>query len=140
MAEVEYLHVCDYAFAAEGGKPCIIGIFDVIRVSNFPATHPVMAVAMRFRGLAHEVMAIKIELCRPNGDVLVTMQADVTGGPDGGAFVQVNMSGTQFPEPGRYTIKVSSAGRTLASHSLQVQKVQPPLQSARPGADPKKFH
>jgi hypothetical protein len=139
MAEIEYMHVCDYAFAAEGGKPCIIGIFDVIHAANFPATHPIMAVAIRLRGQAHEIVPIKIELGRPNGDVLATVQGDITIGADGSAFMQMNMANTQFPEPGRYMIKISSGGRTLASHSLHLRKMQAPPQPGPQGA-PQKLH
>jgi multidrug efflux pump subunit AcrA (membrane-fusion protein) len=140
MATIEYLHVCDYAFADQGGKPCIIGIFDVINAGTFPATHPVMAIAIRLRGTTHELLKLKIELARPSGDALATMQGEVTMGPDGSAFMQVNMASVTFPEPGRYVVKVSSDGKTLTSHSLQVQKLQPALQSAPPGSAPKQFH
>lgn len=140
MATVEYLHVCDYAFAGEHGKQCIIGIFDAIHAHSFPTVHPMMALALRVRGNAHEVLPLKFELGRPNGDVLVTAQGDVTLGPDGSAFMQMQIGGAQFPEPGRYTIKVSSAGQTLTTHSLHLQKAQPPIQSAPPGLPPKKMN
>jgi hypothetical protein len=140
MATVDYLHVCDYAFADQGGKQCIIGIFEGIWAVNFPATHPVMAIAMRVRGKAHELMSLKIELVRPSGDVLATMQGEVTMGPDGSALMQVNMASVTFPDAGRYAIKVLSGGQTLTSHAIQVQKAQPPLQSAPPGSAPKQFH
>lgn len=140
MAEIEYLHVCDYAFMADGGKPCIIGIFDNLSAAAFPATHPVMAVAMRLRGTAHEILKLKVDLARPNGDVLVTMQGEVTLGPDGSAFMQMNIAGAQFPEAGRYVFKVSSGGKNLTSHSLQVLKSQPQIQSAPPGLPPKKMN
>jgi hypothetical protein len=140
MTQIEYLHVCDYAFTAEGGKPCIIGIFDNIFAATFPATHPMMAIALRFRGSAHELLQVKIELARPSGDAIATMQGEVTIGGDGSSFMQVNMAGVTFPEPGRYVVKVSSAGKTLTSHSLQVQKVQPQTQPAPSGSAPKQFH
>jgi hypothetical protein len=140
MAEVEYLHVCDLAFAAEGGKQCVIGIFDAIHATAFPATHARMSIATRFRGNPSEVLPIKIELARPNGDVLSTMQADLVLGPDGSAFLQLNLVGTVFPEAGRYTFKVSSAGRSLTTHSLQLLKAQsqPPVPSAPSGRN--QFH
>src|ERR1019366_10275835 len=117
MAEVEYLHVCDSAFMAEGGKHCIIGIFDVIHAMNFPATHPTLTIAARLRGQAHELVPLRIELGQPNGEILgQPVQAEVTIDEGGSAFINMNVVGTQFPEPGRYTVKISSGGRTLASH------------------------
>ena len=50
MAEVEFMHLCDYAFQAEGGKACIIGIFDGIGAHVFPATHMLMTIAVKFQG------------------------------------------------------------------------------------------
>lgn len=137
MATIEYLHLCDYAFAGENGKQCIIGIFDAIRAPTFPTVHPMMAIALRLRGNAHEVLPLKFELGRPNGEVLATMQGDVTMGPDGSAFMQMQIGGAQFPEPGRYTVKVSSSGQILTTHSLNLQKAQPPTPSAPP---PKQMH
>ena len=140
MADVEYMHICDYAFPAEGGKPCIIGIFDRITAQSFPAGHPFMSVAIQLRGTAHEMVPIKIELGRPNGDVIVGMEGQVAVSDTGAAFINFNIVNTQFPEAGRYVVKVSSAGKTLASHSLHLVKGQGPLPSAPPGSDPKKFH
>jgi hypothetical protein len=138
MATVEYLHVCDYAFADHSGKPCIIGIFDRIFAQHFPAQHPMMALAMRFRGNAHEVLRLKIELGRPNGDVVATLQGDITLGPDGSGFMQMNLAGTIFPEPGRYTVKVLSGGESLHTHSLHLQKAQPP--PTGPQSTPERRH
>jgi hypothetical protein len=99
-----------------------------------------MSIAIQLRGTDHEVVPIKIELARPNGDVLVGMDGQVPIGEGGGAFINFNLVNTQFPEPGRYTVKVSSSGRTLVSHSLHLQKMQPPLQAAPPESAPKQFH
>ncbi len=140
MAEVEYLHVCDSAFMAEGGKHCIIGIFDVISAVSFPATHPTLTIAVRLRGQAHEVVPLRIELGRPNGDALgQPVQASVTIDESGSAFINMNVVGTQFPEPGRYTVKISSGGRQLASHSLRLQKMPPPQETVSKTTPPK-FH
>ncbi len=46
MVEVDYMHICDYAFPAQGGKACIIGIFDRIHATSFPTVHPQMSVAI----------------------------------------------------------------------------------------------
>ena len=124
MAEVEYMHVCDYAFNAEGNKPSMIGVFDRISAGAFPTHHPYMAVAIQFRGQQHEMIPVKVELGRPNGEVLAKVESQVVAGPEGGAFLVLNMVAVQFPEPGRYTVRVSSAGLTLATHSVRVQKIQ----------------
>ncbi|MEE9184428.1 MAG: hypothetical protein V3U39_08095, partial [Acidimicrobiia bacterium] len=81
MAEVEYMHLCDYAFPGQGGKPCVIGIFDRIRTLGFPVTHGHMHLAVQLRGQQNEIVPITIELCRPNGEVLVKIEGRVSISP-----------------------------------------------------------
>ena len=130
MAEVEYMHICDYAFKAEGGKSCIIGIFSSINAGSFPCTHPHMVLAIQLHGQAHETIAIHVEIERPNGDVLAGIDGKIAAGADGGAFLNVNLMGLKFPEPGRYTVKVLSEARTLATQSFHLRN------DPAPGAAP----
>jgi hypothetical protein len=136
MAEVEYMHICDYAFPGQGDKPCMIGVFDRIFASSFPAAQPYMSIAVQIHGTPHEIVKIKIELGRANGDVLVSMEGELSVNANGGAFLNFNMVNTQFPEPGRYVVKVSSAGRTLVSQSLHLMKAQGPTQPGPQGTPP----
>jgi hypothetical protein len=126
MAEVDYMHICDYAFPAEGGKPCIIGIFDRIFAPAFPATHVYMTVAVNVKGQPHEKIPAKLELGRPNGDVLATLNANAELTGEGAGLMQFALVNVQFPEQGRYTFKLSINGRTLATQSLRVQKAPAP--------------
>lgn len=139
MAEVDYMHICDYAFKAEGGKSCIIGIFTVLNAATFPCTHPHMVLAVQLQGQPHEAIALKIEVGRPNGDVLAGLDAKLVAGADGTAFVNLNLINLQFPEPGRYTVKVLSGGRSLSTQSFQVRKAPAPA-GAVPPATPQITH
>src|SRR5262245_41417029 len=121
MATIEYLHICDSAFMAEGGKHCIIGFFDVIGSTAFPALHAAMTVAMRVRGQVHETVTLRVELARPNGEVLAAMPVNVTLDDRGSHFVNLNMVGTKFQEPGRYLVKVSEGRQTLVSHPIHLE-------------------
>ena len=140
MAEMEYMHVCDYAFFAHGGKPCLIGIFDRINALAFPIHYPFMAVTIQLRGNPHEVVPLKMELGRPNGDVLMKLEGQAVVEGDGSAFSAFNLVNAQFPDAGRYTVKVSTGGRTLATHSLHVQRVQNPPQTGPIGMPPRPVH
>ena len=135
MADVEYMHVCDYAFSAEGGKQCIIGIFSVINANAFPAAHPYMTVATRFTGQPHERMNVRVEIGRPNGDVLAGMDCEITIDAEGGANLNANFIGLTFPDAGRYTVKVSAAGRALTTRSLRLVRMAGPG-AAQPPAGP----
>jgi Family of unknown function (DUF6941) len=126
VADVEYMHLCDYAFQAEGGKPCIIGIFNGIGAHAFPATHMLMTIAIQFQGTSHEIAPVKIELGRPNGETLAAVEGQIALSSEGAAFIDFKLGNLHFPEPGRYTVSVSSSGRTLASQSLRLTKVTAP--------------
>jgi len=126
MVEVEYLHLCDYAFPGEGGKPCIIGIFESILGQQFPLTHQQMYIAVQFKGTPHERFSLRLELGRPNGDVLAGMDVpqQLYLSEHGTAFVNAALNNVVFPEHGRYTVKVISGGRTLHTRSVQLIRGQ----------------
>jgi hypothetical protein len=121
--DVEYMHICDYAFTAEGGKACIIGIFDQVRATSFPATQAYMVAAIRLTGTPHESGDVRVEIGRPNGDVVTGATAHVTITAEGYANLNCNFVTIQFPSEGRYTFKVSTGGKTLATTSIRVLKV-----------------
>ena len=128
---IDYMHICDYAFVADGGKAAIIGIFDQINASSFPTSHPYMAVALKLRDEPHRTLPIKITVARPSGDKLAELDAVVATGADGSANVNLNLVNLQFQEAGRYLVKVASKGETLVSQSLTVAKsAAPPVQRA----------
>ena len=90
-----------------------------------------MVLAIQLRGQAHETIAIHVEIGRPNGDVLAGIDGKIAAGADGGAFLNVNLMGLKFPEPGRYTVKVLSESRPLASQSFHVRKAPGPSVPAK---------
>jgi len=124
MVEVEYMHICDFAFPAQGGKPCFVGVFDNITVTTLPAVHPVMFVAVQFRGKPHEVIPFTIELARPNGAVIVHVDGTTYGNSEGVAFVAAQLITVQFSEHGQYAVRVLSNGRMLMSQFLRIQRPQ----------------
>jgi hypothetical protein len=134
MAEVQYMHICDYACPAQGGKPCIIGIFDTITAPVFPVTHPYMMIAIQLRGQAHEAVTIKVEIERPIGGAVASLDAQIIISAEGGAFLALTLVGQQFPEPGRYSVNVLGNGRPLATETLRAQRVQIPGQQNPPQA------
>lgn len=138
MAEVEYLHLCDYAFLADGGKPCVIGIFDTIAGPNFPLTHPQMAIAFKVQGTPHAVVPITIELTLPNGETMMSVNGQVALSSEGAAFIDFKLHNIQFPEPGRYAVRVLSNGRALGTQTLRLEKisVQMPPAPMPPAAMP----
>ncbi len=128
MADVEYMHICYYAFPAQGGKACIIGIFDRIHATSFPTVHPQMSVAIHLRGQRGEACELKVELIKPDGDVLATLNAQVAVSSAGSVFVHLHMLSVKFPVPGDYTFRVSADDRLLVTQTLFLRRLDAPQQ------------
>ena len=120
MAEVEYMHICDYAFQAMGGKACIIGIFDRIHTASLPTRHPYMSVAIQLHGHQGEVCELQVELLKPDGDNLATANARVPLSSEGRAFVHLAMVGVKFPVAGNYTFRITAGDRVLTTQTLRL--------------------
>ena len=73
-------------------------------------------------------------MVRPNNETLAAVEGQIGLGPDGGAFIDFKLMNLQFPEPGRYAVRVTSEGRMLASQSLHLTAVKgPPGTPGAPG-------
>ena len=128
MAEVEYIHICDYAFAAHGGKPCIIGIFDRIEATSLPICQAELCLAIQLRGQRGETCELKVELIKPDGASHSTLNGSVSLAGTGGAFVQLVMRDVPFQAAGDYTIRVTENDRLLATKTLMVRRRDAPEQ------------
>src|SRR3954469_24162598 len=106
MATVEYMHICDYAFVTQGGKPSMIGLFEGIAAGTFPDAHPHMSVAFQFQDAPHAIINYGLEIRKPNGELLHRAEQQANAGANGGAFVSVDLIGLPFPDEGRYVFKV----------------------------------
>jgi hypothetical protein len=123
--QVDYLHVCDYAFRAENGKPGIIGIFDYISSVTFPTTHAYMCVAVQFRGQPGHVATIRLVIESQAGEKVFDMpEQKIAFSDTGGAFFNANLLGLTFNAPGRYSVVAMAQGAVLATQSLQLKKIE----------------
>ncbi len=105
---LEFIHVCDMAFATEGSKNVnIIGIFEHINASNFPAAHPRFAVVVGVSGEAgpyHKKFKIYKE-----GETEPLIETDETGfeiGETGKHYLVNDFIGMVFPGPGKYEVEI----------------------------------
>lgn len=125
---VEYMHVCDYAFVGDAGKPGFIGIFENINAQTVPIAIT-MHLGIKLVGNANEAFHVRIQIGRPNGNVLSEINAQGAVNAEATAFLCIGINGAQFPDYGRYTVRVLSGAETLVSQSLRVQRVGTPAQA-----------
>jgi hypothetical protein len=122
---VDYMHICDYAFPAQNGKPGVIGIFDWIGSPAFPALHPMMCIAVKFHGQAGHVIAFRLAIEGQDGTkVFESPEGQIALSQEGGAFQCFNLVGITFPRPGRYSVVVTTPDAVLATQSLKLLKTE----------------
>jgi hypothetical protein len=127
MAEIEWAILCDYAFLDAGRKSCLIGVFDRIFTPRVPATHHQAALALKLIGDATEKVALKIEITRPQGGVLVTLGAETQLTDSGTVELQINMAGLQLPDFGLYAFNIYLGDQLAKSVGVTVSTPpQPP--------------
>ena len=112
--DVTFAELADGANVTQDGKLNILGIFNALGASQFPAAHPQMFLVMRFEATRAEegkTKKIEIQLADGDGGKLFTVGANLvvpTGTP--GSAIRMNhilgMNGVQFPRPGDYVFNV----------------------------------
>jgi hypothetical protein len=127
--EVDLTLIADAATIDGSGKLNILGIFDRIGTSQFPARHPHMVLILRFIAGLNETgkHEVGIVLKDPTGQELVRVDGEIQLAPGpasvaGGIRVPhvLNLDGLVFPVPGRYSFDVRVDGEHHASLPLTV--------------------
>jgi hypothetical protein len=127
--EVDLALIADTATIDGSGKLSILGIFDRIGTSLFPARHPRMVLVLRFIAALNETGThqIAIMLKDPAGKDVVGADGEMQLGPGpaggaGGIRVPhvLHLDGLVFPVPGRYAFDVRVDGEHHASVPLTV--------------------
>ena len=127
--EVELALIADAATIDSSGKLSILGIFDRIGTSSFPAQHPHMVLVLRFIAAVNEAgkHQITIALKDPAGREVVGVDGEMQlglGPAGGGSGIRVphvlHLDGLVFPVPGLYAFDVRVDGEHHASLPLTV--------------------
>src|SRR6478672_11085222 len=90
-ANLDFIYLCEHAFADSEGRPCLIGIIDRIapRVP-FPIWYAKLTVALRLRGQEQSGLTVTVQF-GPAGDVMRQEKFNVSIGPSGTILVPFNM-------------------------------------------------
>ena len=127
--EVDLALIADAATIDSSGKLSILGIFDRIGTSSFPAQHPHMVLVLRFIAAVNEAgkHQITIALKDPAGREVVGVDGEMQlglGPAGGGSGIRVlhvlHLDGLVFPVPGLYAFDVRVDGEHHASLPLTV--------------------
>jgi hypothetical protein len=133
--EVDLALLADAATVDAAGKLNILGIFDRISASKFPAQHPHISLVLRLSASLTEAGGHKVAivLADPDGGEVLRLDGDIHVGPGSAAAggrvrvpQVVNMERIVFPRPGRYAFDVSVDGEHQVSVPLFLHKATPP--------------
>lgn len=125
--------VCDAA-ADYSGKLNILGAFDTIFASSFPATHPQCAVALPlvFQRIEEGSHKLRMNFVDADGRFVmpsIDIPVDVVFPSDTSDLVRnfiFNIQQLKFDSPGQYAIDIALDGRQEASILLRVQQQSVP--------------
>lgn len=129
--DVDLALLCDAATVDASGKLNILGVFDRINASQFPARHGRLSLVLRFRGDVSEAgdHELLITLKDPEGEELVRADGRMKLGAapraarEGVRLPQIlNFDGLVFRREGSYVFDVRVDGEHHASIPLQVTK------------------
>ena len=132
--EIDLALLADAATVDAAGKLNILGIFDRISTSGFPARHPHISLVLRFGASIQEAgdhtveIVLKdpagVEVIRLNGDIKVGMGPTAVGGRVRVPQV-VNMDRLVFKKPGQYSFDVAVDGEHQVSIPLIIHDATP---------------
>lgn len=131
--EVPIATLCDAA-TDYAGKLNLLGTFDTVLTTQFPAVHPQCAIALRFVFNKAEEghRAFRLALVNEDGKSVmppVELAIDVRI-PDEVNYLSrnliINLHQLKFDAAGQYSVEVLMDGRQVASIPLLVRVVKPP--------------
>lgn len=130
MARCEWAILCDYAFQDQGGKMCIIGMFDRIMTNAVPASHHQAAVVLRLVGEPQERVRIRIDVVRPNNDLLGRVEGEGQLADAGTVNLNLGLRGLPLPDFGIYAFNVFVGDQLDKTIGLTVTRPPQQPQSA----------
>jgi len=120
--------ICDMAIREEGtGKVSLIGIFENVSATVFPARHPLLCVYCKLTD-AQGDYAFRLELVRGEDLVVIgggEFRVSVPGRRDIFDLI-FQLGGLVFERPGAYEFQLSANGRHVAGKSFNVVQVPSP--------------
>ena len=126
MARCDWGHLCDYAFFDNGGKLCLIGLFQNIFTQRVPTSHTRSAFVFSVSGAENEKVTVQVKLERPDGKdpLLDTGPSEFNLGERASMLQVFGMDNLPLPDFGPYEIRVFINGEN--AHTLTFHVMRPP--------------
>ena len=138
--DVRVALVADAANISREGKLNVLGVFDRISASAFPAVHGAMALIVQFECGPAEwetTKKVEVKLLDEDAHLIFGLASDLdvprgeTGRPVQIANV-INLNGVRFEKPGQYRFDVLVNGETKAQVPIALFAAKPATQANEP--------
>ena len=120
MLKVKDLHLCDYAFIAEGGKLGLIGIFDRVGVAAVPAVINPFHVVADFGSDTEYTTEIELTILDPEDKALFNVKGLLKLQAGKSHNFLAGIAGFKIEKPGTYTVRFMEKGNELARMEFPV--------------------
>lgn len=129
--ELDFAFLADAADVASGKLFVLGGAFDTIHVQALPATHPVLAVAMRLllspndldRQHALEILLLEADgktIASAKGELTVAKSPDSPAGWKQAVILPLRFLNVPFQQAGHYSIEILVNGSLLKAIPLRI--------------------
>lgn len=120
MLKVNFLHVCENAIVEQGtGNLSIIGIFENINATSFPATHPTMSIVIGFENNNPGIYDVELVFLDEKGEIFKAPSKINIGTNLKGNFVY-KIAMYTIPREATQKIKLNYEGNTIYTGYLTV--------------------
>lgn len=131
---LDFAFVADAATVQPGGKINVLGVFDRIRVPEFPTRHARIALVMRLATSAPDAgeHAAVIRLMGPDGEKVLSLDGNLKVGPasDPDTVTRIphilNLDRVVFKTPGRYVFEIEIDGEMAGTVPLVMEERRAP--------------
>lgn len=123
--QTEIIALCDYATISQDGKLSINGIFDEIRVQNFPGGIPRAFFVTTIKGSANTSyhLTLKVESLEGSKNPLQPLSINIQTSPNSKSNVIIELVNVVFQQAGNYQFVVYDEKEKVGSTLLKVFNV-----------------
>jgi len=138
--ELDFAFLADAADVASGKLFVLGGAFDTIHVQSFPASHPVLAVAIRLllspndldRKHALQILLLDADgkhIASASGELTVPKSPDAPAGWKQTVLLPLRFLNVPFKEAGHYSIEILANEKMLKAIPLRVMPIPGPAKA-----------
>lgn len=127
----QFITFCDYSMMSQENKLSIIGIFDEVRVQEFPGGLASAALVAIIQGKPSTSYKLTAKGMKGKTEVFPPLELNIITGITGASNITINLKNISFPEEGVYEFVILNGTKEIGKTTLKVIQVQPENQGIK---------